>query len=236
MYHVVLVEDNVVDAEILRRHLERYAKETGFAYKLTWFRSATEFLDSAPPCDLIFLDIQMPGLDGMEAASLLRTYDSETPLIFLTALASYAIKGYEVDALDFAVKPLGYHDFVMRMRRAERIMRRNSGSTIHITTREALHVIHVADLAYVDITNHDLSFHVGGREPIVCRMTLREAESLLDPQVFTRISNSCIVNMGHVRRVLRDGFEMTSGETLYFSRSRKKQALEDIAGYLGSGA
>ncbi len=70
------------------------------------------------------MDIDLPGINGMEAAQLLREENATTPLIFVTNLAQYAVKGYQVDALDFMVKPVGYGDFAMRMGRAMRPWRR----------------------------------------------------------------------------------------------------------------
>ena len=116
MYQIISIEDDPAEAEVLRHHVERFSRENNVELSLTWLRTAADFLERHRPADLILMDIDLPGISGMEAATLLRSYDSETPLIFVTNLAQFAIKGYEVDALDFVVKPVGYHDFAHRGR------------------------------------------------------------------------------------------------------------------------
>ena len=93
------------------------------------------------------MDIDLPGMSGMEAAGLMRAYDEETPLIFVTNLAQYAIRGYEVDALDFIVKPVSWYHFSMRMDKAMRAMRRHSATgRLKVSTRSGVRVIPPADV------------------------------------------------------------------------------------------
>lgn len=233
MYRVISVEDDETEAAVLKNYLDRFASESGENFEFVHLKSAIEFLDKQRTADLIFFDIDLPGINGIEAATLLRSYDEETPIIFVTNLAQYAIKGYEVDALDFVVKPVGYRDFCLRMRKALRILRRRSGRNITVQDHESMRVFSVDDLAFVDISGHSLGFHCGNGDAASCRGSLREIEGQLADDTFVRISNSCLANLRHIRQVTRDGIVMTTGDKLYFSRSRKKPAMEAIASYLG---
>lgn len=236
MIHIASIEDNPDEESVLRAHLERYSKEKSIELDITWFSSAFEFISQKRSFDIILMDIDLPGVNGMEAATLLRTYDEETPLIFVTNLAQYAVKGYEVNALDFIVKPVGYNSFSVRLDKAMRILQRKKGKTIAIYTRDTLRVLSTSDIAYIEVVNHDLIYHVaenGADERVQVRATLKSAEAELDPTSFTRISNSCIINMGYVKRIQGDALHMKNGDTLYFSRSRKKPAMEALAAYLG---
>ena len=120
MPNIALVEDEPEAADVLASFIARYAGEKGLELTVTRFGNAMDFEMTHQHFDLVFMDIQMPGINGMEAAQLMRTYDSETPIIFVTNLAQYAVKGYEVDALDFIVKPVTYFNFRMRMDKAMR--------------------------------------------------------------------------------------------------------------------
>lgn len=236
MIHIASIEDNPAEEDVLRAHLSRYAKEKNVELDVAWFSSAVEFMSQKRAFDVILMDIDLPGVNGMEAATLLRTYDEETPLIFVTNLAQYAVKGYEVNALDFIVKPVGYQSFSVRLDKALRVLERKRGKTIAIYTRDTLRVLSTADIAYIEVTNHELIYHVvsaGEDERVQVRATLKSAEAELDSASFTRISNSCIINMSHVKRVAGDALYMKNGETLYFSRSRKKPAMEALAAFLG---
>lgn len=233
MYKVLIVEDDPAAADALRGYLGRYGREHGMDLHVTWVASTFELAAARQDADLVFMDIDLPGLSGMEAAELLRTYDQETPLVFVTNLAQYAVEGYRVDALDFLVKPVRYSDFAMAMERAVRRMRRNEGSTLAVATRGGMRVVATSDIAYVDVANHDLTYHLADGERLVARGTLAELEGRLEGGPFVRASKSCLANMGHIRTVRGDELQMSTGDTIYLSRGRKREALATIADYLG---
>ena len=110
MFRILIVEDNPEEQATLRAHLERYATEHGEDFQIAWLKSAVEFVEGSETADLIFMDIDLPGINGMEAATLLRSFDQQTPLIFVTNLSQYAVRGYEVDALDFIGRGVHDHD------------------------------------------------------------------------------------------------------------------------------
>lgn len=236
MIDIASIEDSPEEERALRAHLERYGREHGEEIKLTWHRTAPEFVAAAHKYDLILMDIDLPGMNGMEAATLLRTYDTETPLIFVTNLSQYAVRGYEVDALDFIVKPVSYHGLCLRMDKAMRILRRSRKTTIVLETRGGVRVLAASDISHVEVANHNLIYHVtgpAGTEEVKIRGTLHSAEEQLAEAQFVRISNSCLANLAHIRLVQGDSLRIASGDVLYFSRSRKQPAMETIAAYLG---
>ena len=181
MPNIALVEDEPEAADVLASFIARYAGEKGLELTVTRFGNAMDFEMTHQHFDLVFMDIQMPGINGMEAAQLMRTYDSETPIIFVTNLAQYAVKGYEVDALDFIVKPVTYFNFRMRMDKAMRRIRRNASRSIAIGTRDGMRVVALSDIEYVEVSKHDLSYHlVDEEEPLVVYGSLVAFEQQVD--------------------------------------------------------
>lgn len=234
MPNIALVEDEPEAADVLASFVARYADEKGLDLVVTRFGNAMDFEMTHQHFDLVFMDIQMPGINGMEAAQLMRTYDSETPIIFVTNLAQYAVKGYEVDALDFIVKPVTYFNFRMRMDKAMRRIRRNGSRSIAIGTRDGMRVVGLSDIEYVEVSKHDLSYHlVGEEEPFVVYGSLVAFEQEVEGGPFVRISNSCLVNMNRIRAIRGGELVMHGGKVLYFSRSRKREAVATITGFLG---
>lgn len=240
MYRVLIVEDSPDEAETLRGHLQRYAGETGLRFSIETMSTAFEFVSNRPEADLIFMDIDLPGINGMEAAEALREDDRSTPLIFVTNLAQYAVRGYQVDALDFMVKPVRYGDFAMRMQRAMRVLERNARQTIAVSTTSGTRVIDVRDLAYVDLRGHDLHYHMGKEvaatsapSELQQRGSVREIEKRLPENEFIKVSQGCLANMAHVSEVRADSILMDDGVTLYFSRSRRRECLEKLTRYFG---
>ena len=234
MCKIAIVEDELDAANTLTSFLERYGAEKGHQFWITKFGNALDFEVSHQQFDLIFMDIQMPGINGMEAAHLMRTYDEQTPLIFVTNLAQYAVKGYEVDALDFIVKPVSYYNFRMRMDKAMRRIRRNGEKSLAINTRDGMRVVPLSGIEYVDIDRHDLAYHlVGEASPLVVYGSLKAFEEQVAGGPFVRISNCCLANMNLVRSVRGSELRMRSGVTLYFSRSRKREAIDTITAFFG---
>ena len=234
MYRILIVEDTPAEADVLRAHLARYAGEKNLSFSVTVLGSALEFVNSRRTADLVRMDIDMPGINGMEAAEILRTYDQATPLIFVTNLAQYAVRGYSVDALDFVVKPVEYYDFAMRMDRAVRVMERNARRTIALPTESGVRVVPCSEIVYVDLVKHDVIYHLAdGTEPLRERGSLRAAEERLTGQDFLRISSGCLINMGQVARIGSASVTMSDGTELFYSRSQRKRALEALANYVG---
>lgn len=233
MYRILSIEDSPEQEAILREHIARYAAETGLDLRLTWEQSAFDLAELSHGFDLVFLDIDLPGINGMEAAAAMRERNPETPLVFVTNLAQYALKGYEVDALDFVVKPVGYYDFKMRMDKAIRVIERRGGKRLTVVVDGELRVLDASDLAFVDVTNHDLTYHLADGEVLVTRGTLSRLEGELPNSSFVRASKSCLVNMAHIKRIKGADLLMDTGDTVFLSRSQKKTALETIARYLG---
>ena len=118
MISVAIIEDEDKEMDNIVGALKRYEQEENVNFRLTVFRDAELFLTNYKPVyDIVFMDIMLPGMDGMQAAQRLRKFDESVSLIFLTNMAQFAIKGYEVSAVDFIVKPFRYFDLKMRLDR-----------------------------------------------------------------------------------------------------------------------
>ena len=119
MWKIAIVEDEPKEAKRLEANLLRFAEENGETFELSHFSNAILFLTNYRPLyDLVFMDIEMPGLNGMEAAFRLRETDPVVKLIFVTNMAHYAAKGYEVAAFRFLIKPVSYQSLSLSMKPA----------------------------------------------------------------------------------------------------------------------
>lgn len=119
MYHIAIVEDEKEDSKQLQAYLKQYEEEHDTKFKVSVFFDGAEILENYQSIyDIILLDIEMPKVNGMDAAEQIRKVDSDIVLMFITNMAAYAIRGYEVEALDFVMKPVTYYSFAMKMTRA----------------------------------------------------------------------------------------------------------------------
>lgn len=115
---VAVVEDDEKAAATLKQYLTRYGEENQISFKIGMYSNAISILEQySANYDIIFMDIRMPYLNGMDAAHRLRVLDSTVALIFVTSLTQYAVSGYEVDAMDYIIKPVNYYDFALKLSR-----------------------------------------------------------------------------------------------------------------------
>ena len=116
---LALVDDDAEICSLLRAYVQRYNTEYGTSISTYDFTSGSDLLHhyERGVFDVIFLDIEMPGINGMETATQIRRIDDAVALVFVTHLAQFAVQGYEVQASDYIIKPLSYFDFAMKITR-----------------------------------------------------------------------------------------------------------------------
>ena len=134
MVRCAVVEDERENRDMLRDYIFRFNREKNILLWPFFYSNAAEFLSSAEKYDLVLMDIRMPGLNGMDAARILRERDEGVQIVFITSLASYALQGYEVGALNYIVKPVSYPDFALKLARTLKRVT-DSRTDIHISGR-----------------------------------------------------------------------------------------------------
>lgn len=233
MFKIAIVEDNHAAAEKLQGFLTRYAAEQNENFDITVFGDAVDFLDSYRSIyDMVFMDIELPHMDGMEAARRLRSVDRQAILIFVTNMARYAVKGYEVDALDYLVKPIHYGDFERKLRRA--VMRRDEAREAILVVRQSGFLrLKLQEIRYIEVRGHTLIFHTE-TESVQGSGTLLETEEKLKDKGFLRCNKCYLVNQKHITAVQGYTLVMTGGEELQISRPRKKVFMSELAEAVGN--
>ena len=233
MYRALVVEDEALEARRLTDLLARYGKAHDVEFRVTWHASAMEMLSDKGHYDLVLLDIELPGINGMEAAQLMRTYDETIPIIFVTNLAKYAVKGYEVGAIGFIVKPVTYGGLSLSLDRALRAIGANAGRSIAIPTEDGMHVVPLRQVLYIEVTKHRLTYHLDGEDPLEARGSLVQLEEDLADAPVVRVSKSCLANMDKISLVRNSEVQMTNGDLLRISRTHKREVVDKVTDYLG---
>ena len=232
-FRVAVVEDQTDDAAVIDQHFKRFSHDNAeCTFTLDWFENGQQFLFQYHPIyDIVIMDISMPGMNGMDVAAALRKVDQSVLLIFITSLANYAVKGYEVDAFDFVLKPVSYPSFSLKMKRVMGRLQALRGQEIVIRLRDGFQRIPVSQIVYVEVRDHDLLFHTVGHE-ISSYGNLRQVEQSLDPRFFCRCSSSYLVNLSYVQSV-RGNTVFTSLAELPLGRYKKKTFLAALNNYIG---
>lgn len=233
MRNIAIVEDEDLAAEALKRSIARYGEEYGCEFNIQRFSSAEEFLnDYKSVFAVVFMDIQMSGMNGMDAAYKLRETDKTVSLVFITSLVQYAQKGYEVDAVGYLLKPVAYYDFALKFRKALDIYLLNEDHSIVVEVAGGMVRISCDKLIYVEILKHRLYYHmIDG----VAETTgvLSAAEKELGKYGFLRCNNCYIVNPRFVVSVRGSVVNMGHIE-LIVSRPRRAKFLTKLAEWFAS--
>lgn len=233
MIRVALVEDNAEDQLIFKDVFSRFCRERQIQYELDVFSDCKGFLDNFKcQYDLIYMDIELPDGNGLETSKRIRKMDSRVLLVFLTNLAQFAINGYEVDALDFNLKPLNPDIFALKMKKVLRYLERNKKSGVNLILDKGKKVVNSQNLVYVEVQRHTLIYHLAD-EVYEEKGVLKDVEESLKEMPFGRPNYCYIVNLKCVSQVLKYDLFLTNGECLQISRNRKKEFMEQFSKYLG---
>ncbi len=238
MLNVILIEDEVADKTLIEEFLIRFTNEREMTYSLEWFTSPVDFLSKyRKGADLILLDIELPDMDGMRCAKRLRELDSEVPLIFVTNMAQYAIKGYEVSAVDFIVKPVHYYDFAMKLERIIKKQQQSNAPKITLRMDGGLvKYLSLNEIYYVEVSGHNIVYHTCDGD-FETYGSLKQEEPLLLQNYFFRPISYCLVNLRYVVAVNNNTITLSLGggnrtEEVGISRKRKKDFINALNVYL----
>lgn len=232
MIEIALVEDRPEAVDNLRNHIARFNREKGAECKETVFENGLFFIESYKPVyDVVFMDIEMPLMNGMEAAARLRKVDPYVPLVFITDLKQYALKGYEVEAMDFLVKPVGYAAFSTMMERvARRSVKREE--FLSLSTSSGTFNVNIGDIFFIDMSGHSVVYHTINGE-ISFFGSLSEEEKRLPADRFARCNGGILVNLARVKKV-QDGEVYVADTTLPLSRNKKVAFMQSLLNYMST--
>ena len=231
MLKTIIIEDIPEEAQTLTGHLQRYGEEIGEEIAVMHYSSADEFLEeytSPGMADFVFMDIKMPGTDGLRAAQRLRRVDPDVFLIFVTSIAKYAVYGYRVDALDYFVKPVRYYDLKMRMDRALKVKRASDGEKISLPLANGVKLIDVRDISYIESDNHKLIYHTHDGTYTCRGKSMKDISSELEPRGFMRCNSCYLVNLRHCTAV-RGNEAVVGQDVLQISRAKRKEFIAALA-------
>lgn len=232
MPRIAVVDDQPDMRQQLCSMIDQYSRENNCMLEVTAFSDGAQVITNyRKGFDIIFLDIEMPELGGMDAAERIRTVDPDVVLVFVTNMAQYAIRGYEVDALDFVLKPVSYYQFSTKLERALQRIQRRRGGQIALQVGGGVQLLNTDDILYLETRDRLLHYHTAADTWSV-RGSLQKAEKELAPYHFARCNQCYLVNLRHVTGVQND-FVQIGQEQLEISRRQRVAFLAAVAAYVG---
>ena len=203
----------IVDDEPLAvRLLESYVEKTPALQLLASYTDSITAVNAVKEKmpDLLFLDIQMPNIDGMELAHGLPT---ETRVVFTTAFREYAFESYEVNAIDFLLKPIRYGKFLGSVEKATKLLAaqqtnlqpKQQPKTVFIRVDGEWRNVSINQITYVSGMKDYVLFYLDGeKKPLISHLTMKAVEEILPSDSFLRIHRSYIVAVDKIKKVDRN--------------------------------
>ena len=219
IYHFAVCDDRPEDARLVASLAAQWARRTGAEVELEVFPSAEAFLfryQEKKDFDILLLDIEMTGMDGVELAKTVRRDNEAVQIVFITGYSDYIAQGYEVSALHYLMKPVNEEKFNQVLTRAVSRLARNEPFLTLELPGETVRVP-LPEIRYLDVQQNYVTVHAG--RDYTLKRPLAEFEAALDRRFF-RAGRSCIVNLTCIRRVTRAEAELTTGERIPLPRGQ----------------
>ena len=230
--HVAICDDCEIDRELLTEFLLSYCASHAVSFEMEQYETAVPLIcdvEEGVSFDLVFLDIYMSELLGIEAAHKLRELDYRGKIVFLTASPDFAIAGYDVEAAGYLLKPLAFQTFSQMM---DRMLKYFEGSTYPVRQRSKVIRIPYDEILYIESRNSKCILHGKSEDYVIYKQLDKIAEELNDWR-FLRCHQSFLVNMDHVRLADRE-FRMVNGAMVLIRQKDLKAIKQCFLNYVNA--
>lgn len=233
MINIVICDNNVPFLNTLHQYFDKYKSEHKTNLKLTLFKNGEDLINHyCYGFNIIFLDILMPGMDGITVAKKIRESDSKVVIIFLTSTLKYSLMGYSVGAANYVIKPISYKKFKIELDKAISYCNEIEQQFITIKNATGIYKIYVNDISFIETCNHRTLIHTQ-KKNITCFYNMKKLEKDLQDFGFIRCHSSYIVNISYIESVEKLLITLISSEQIPISQQKRKHVMKTIAVYFG---
>ena len=218
-YKLVICDDNQQEARFMEALVQAWAARNDYAVRTELFPSAEAFwfrYAEQKDYDILLLDIEMGGMDGVSLAKQVRKDNETVQIVFVTGYSEYISEGYEVAALHYLMKPVKQEKLYEVLDRAVQKIRKNEKVLVLEHAGETVR-IPLYEIRYIEVNQNYVTVHA--KSEITVKKTLKEFEDLLDER-FYRVGRSFIINLNGIEKVTRTEIYLAGGTVLPLPRGQ----------------
>lgn len=231
---IAICDDEEYILSLIEGYILKYSELCGYTFTWAKFKKGQELLDylkDKKDIDIIFLDIQIPGMNGIDVAREIRKKDSKVKIFFLTSLIKYAIEGYSVKAERYLIKPLKYGQFEKELATVLKTIEVENDRFFIEKNDNGIFKIMLSDVIYIETIGRNTLIHTTS-DNVVSYRNMKEHENLLD-SCFFRCHRAFIVNLAFVKSVVDFNVILEKDKIIPLSKYRKKDFKEALLDYYG---
>lgn len=233
MVAVAVCDDSKKTVDSIKENIEAYGRNSQKEIRVFSYYSGEELLDSYKcNIDILFLDIRMPGMDGVSVAERIRQKDKKVIIIFVTSLVQYALDGYRVNASNYIIKPVSRKRLNMELKRWIGELGKKEEPFITIHNDGGDYKILLKSIRYIETYRRNLMVHTD-KTDILCYWKLKDMEVKIGQYGFARSHASYLVNLFYVENIKKLDLMLATGEILPIGKSKKKAFMEQLGKYWG---
>lgn len=237
---IAIVENDKKDVELLINYLNKYfsisKKTEGMKLRLFTYSNGLDFLESSETFDVVFMDIEMPIMDGIKTSYKLREKDKDVTLVFVTNIAQYAIEGYKVKATDFCLKPITFPDITIIMDSIVTRFVDNKDTYFIVKKSSSIIKIKQRRIESIEMNGHNVSIYYykeGILKTVSFRSSMKMVNSKIEHDSIVAISSGAMINLRYVESYdnSHSTVKLKGGKILPISRAYKKDFILRFSRY-----
>lgn len=232
---IAICEDQVVQTKLLNDHIKKWAEEKDIDISIDNFTTAESFLFEwldYDKYDIIFLDIKLSKMSGIELSNIIREKNKDMDIVFVTGFFKYALHGYKVRALQYLLKPIKPIDLYYCLNNTlERIGDEGQTSSLILETSKKIIKLDHNEIYYCIMFSPYIDIHTSS-EKITVRKNISEIEKLLPSENFIRCHRSYIVNVKHIKSIIKNDILLENGVKIPISRGKYKEVNDTFINYI----